>query len=108
MPLRPLSTSAPPRPARLRLRAGLIVGLGLMMLAGAAAFAESGGGKKNDGALPPLAEKLADATRLDGFVTVHVDRRAGKVWLEVPPADDDGIALRMLMIDAQATAVEAD
>ena len=41
------------------------------------------------GALPTIAAKTVGMERHDGFLPVHWDARAGKVWLEVPALDED-------------------
>ena len=37
-------------------------------------------------ALPTVAEKTADMERLDGLLTVYLDRIQGQIWLQLPPA----------------------
>ncbi len=57
-------------------------------------------------ALPDLATKTRGLERRDGFVTVHLDREQGKVWLEIPPPEGpDGIALELLYAEGLATGL---
>ena len=64
----------------------------------------SGGGAKRDGSTPEtaptVAEKTAHLERLAGLLTVYLDRAKGKVWLEVPPPGERGVAGRYLYVDA--------
>jgi uncharacterized protein DUF4953/uncharacterized protein DUF5117 len=45
---------------------------------------------KSGEALPTLAEKTAGLEKKDGLLPIYLDRRRGKVWLEVPAAAGPG------------------
>ena len=51
-------------------------------------------------ALPTIAEKTRNLEVRRGFFTFYVDRREGKIWLEVPaPEGDRGEAARLLYVE---------
>ncbi len=85
---------------------------GISMLVPLAAFllalsasAEAESGKKQQeqdatGPLPSIAEKTEGFETRRGFLTVHIDDRAGKIWLEVPaPSGERGEALRLIYVE---------
>ena len=37
-------------------------------------------------ALPTVADKTVDLERMEGLLTVYLDRMQGQVWLQLPPA----------------------
>jgi hypothetical protein len=60
--------------------------------------------RKRQPAPPPAAEEATIAAktegleRREGLLTVHLDRKAGKVWLELPPAGEGGEIGRFLYV----------
>ncbi|MBK9690957.1 MAG: zinc-dependent metalloprotease [Gemmatimonadetes bacterium] len=51
-------------------------------------------------ALPTIEEKTAGMRRLDGFLPVYWDERGGRLWLEVPLADEE-----LIFIASRATGM---
>ncbi len=41
----------------------------------------------------------------DGFVTIHLDRQKGQVWMEVPAPNDNGEALQLIYLEGLATGL---
>jgi len=75
----------------------LIVGLG--------AFALAAGAAEEQGPLPGVGEKAAGLERLDGLMTLHIDRHRGKVFLELPPAEDPDTGHRYLYVEGLVTGL---
>lgn len=63
---------------------------GVVILAGSTA-PSAAKRKQDEPAEPPgLASKLAKMEKKEGLLTIYLDRAEGKVWLELPQADDEG------------------
>src|SRR5436305_1596376 len=54
---------------------------------------------------PTIAKATAGADKRGGLLTFYVDRRKGKVWLEVPPAGKDGEVASYLYQESIATGL---
>lgn len=50
-------------------------------------------------ALPTVAEKTKGLEKRDGFLTFYLDRKAGQVWLELPPPADDGEVVELIYLE---------
>ena len=58
--------------------------------------------KAHDG-LPDIAEKTAGLERRDGLFPLWIDKNEGRVWLKLPPADDNtGVLSSVLYIEGLA------
>jgi hypothetical protein len=75
----------------------LVVGIG--------AFALGAGVAEEPAALPGIDEKVANLERLDGLLTLHIDRQRGKVFLELPPAQDPDTGHRYLYVEGLVTGL---
>ncbi len=78
------------------------------LLAGLAAPAEaSAQGRQGDDELPTVSRKTAGLERRDGLLPLWLDRRAGKVWLEVPApgAVEGGTVGRYLYVEGLVTGL---
>jgi hypothetical protein len=51
------------------------------------------------------ADPLRNTERLEGLFPVHLDRKGGRIFLSLPPADRDGIAARVLYTTALRTGL---
>jgi hypothetical protein len=52
------------------------------------------------GGLPRIADKVRRMDECEGLLRFHVDRSAGRLWLEVPPPEGaNGIAMEMLYVE---------
>ena len=59
--------------------------------------------KKAEDGLPTLAKKTAGLERRDGLFPLWIDKNEGRVWLELPAADDDtGVLSSVLYIEGLA------
>ena len=63
------------------------------------------GAAETPGVLPGVAEKVADLERLKGLMTLHIDRHRGRVFLELPPADDPDTGHRYLYVEGLVTGL---
>ncbi|MES1240832.1 MAG: zinc-dependent metalloprotease [Acidobacteriota bacterium] len=65
--------------------------------------------KKAEAPDPPADKRISDVTKTlekrPGLLTVYVDRKAGKVWLEVPAADKGSNAGSYLYVDTLRTGL---
>ncbi len=50
-------------------------------------------------ALPRISAMVGDLARRAGLLTFHLDRRRGRLWLEVPPAPDPAAGHRFLYVE---------
>ena len=50
----------------------------------------------------PLEKFVQDKERLEGLFDVIIDRKAAKVWLEFPPADEHGLVAEVLYVEGLA------
>jgi len=75
------------------------------LILGVGAFALVAGAAEDPGALPGVAERVADLERLDGLMTLHIDRHRGNVFLELPPADDPDTGHRYLYVEGLVTGL---
>jgi hypothetical protein len=82
---------------RLVLQVCLVVGIGGFTLVAGAAEAP--------GLLPGVDEKVGGLVKLEGLLTLHVDRQRGRVFLELPPADDPDLGHRYLYIEGLVTGL---
>jgi hypothetical protein len=64
--------------------------LSTLVLLAAPAFAAAPPKTAPETGPPTFAKAIAGLEKKAGMLTVYVDRRKGKVWLEVPPASKDG------------------
>lgn len=55
--------------------------------------------------LPKIAKKVEKLEKLEGLTTLYLDREQGKVWLEVPPPGDDGVAMEVIYLEGLATGL---
>lgn len=56
----------------------------------------------------PHPDKIFDATiALQGLLPVHVDKRAGRILVTLPPADSDGVSARFLYATSLRTGLGA-
>ena len=60
--------------------------------------------EKKEG-LPTIAKKVEKLEELEGFVDLHLDREKGKVWMEVPPPGERGVALETIYLEGLATGL---
>ena len=71
--------------------------------------AEPVAGKKPDQEPAPepsaFDETVKGLERRDGLMTTYLDRRAGTVWLEVPPAGADGVVGEYLYVEGLASGL---
>ena len=63
------------------------------------------GAAETPGVLPSVAEKVADLERLEGLMTLHVDRHRGRVFLELSPAADPDTGHRYLYVEGLVTGL---
>jgi hypothetical protein len=70
-----------------------------------AAPQDDAGDAKDDSGLPPIAEKIADLERHDGLLTLYVDEREGRIWLELAPPHADGEVARLLYVEGLRTGL---
>lgn len=56
-------------------------------------------------AIEPAAQVLQGTARQDGLLTVHVDRREGEIFLQLPAPDSDGLAGRFIYVSGLETGV---
>jgi hypothetical protein len=74
-----------------------IIGMGVIALSAGAAEVPS--------PLPGVAETVENLERLDGLVTLHVDRQRGRVFLELPAAEDPDTGHRYLYVEGLVTGL---
>jgi hypothetical protein len=63
------------------------------------------GAAETPGVLTSVAEKVADLERLEGLMTLHVDRHRGRVYLELSPAADPDTGHRYLYVEGLVTGL---
>ena len=62
--------------------------LSTCLVVGVGAFTPVAGAAETSAVLPGVGERVADLEPLDGLMKLHIDRHRGKVFLELPPAED--------------------
>jgi hypothetical protein len=77
----------------------------ICLIIAVSAFALAADAVEKSGALPGVYEKVEGLERLEGLMTVHVDRHRGKVFLELPPAEDPDAGHRYLYIEGLVTGL---
>ena len=75
------------------------------LIVGICASALMAGATDEPGPLPELGEKVAGFERLDGLMTLHIDRHRGRVFLELPPAEDPDTGHRYLYVEGLVTGL---
>jgi len=75
------------------------------LIVGICASALMAGATDEPGPLPELGEKVAGFERLDGLMTLHIDRHRGNVFLELPPAEDPDTGHRFLYVEGLVTGL---
>ncbi|MEM1206682.1 MAG: zinc-dependent metalloprotease [Acidobacteriota bacterium] len=84
--------------SRFRLPAVLLFTAVAATLVGVSAIAE-GNGSGSDGQPPSVSELVAGLEARDGLLKTYPDPKQGKVWLELPKPDDDGLVAEVLYIE---------
>ncbi len=79
--------------------------LSTCLVFGFGAFALVAGAEEKSGALPGVSEKVAGLDQLEGLMTLHLDRHRGKVFLELPPAEDPDTGHRYLYVEGLVTGL---
>jgi hypothetical protein len=77
----------------------------ILLILGIGPFALGAGAAEEPGALPGIVERVANLERLDGLLTLHLDRQRGKVFLELPQADDPDTGHRYLYVEGLVTGL---
>ena len=75
------------------------------LMVGICVSALTAGATDEPGPLPELGEKVAGLERLDGLMTLHIDRHRGRVFLELPPAEDPDTGHRYLYVEGLVTGL---
>ncbi|MEE8523611.1 MAG: zinc-dependent metalloprotease [Thermoanaerobaculia bacterium] len=56
--------------------------------------------------MPEVSEKILGLDRREGFLTIHLDRAKGKLWLELPPPiAADGEILQLIYVEGLASGL---
>ena len=79
--------------------------LSICLIVGVCTFALTADAVEKPGALPGVGEKVEGLERLEGLMTFHVDRQRGKVYLELPPAEDSDAGHRYLYVEGLVTGL---
>jgi hypothetical protein len=70
--------------------------LSVCLIAVIGGFTVAAGAAEVPKPLPGVDEKVGGLDKLEGLLTLHVDRQRGMVFLELPPADDPDVGHRYL------------
>ena len=79
--------------------------LSTCLIVGVCTFALPADAVEKPGALPGVGEKVEGLERLEGLMTFHVDRQRGKVYLELPLAEDPDTGHRYLYVEGLVTGL---
>jgi len=60
---------------------------------------------ETSGPLPGVADKVAGLEPHEGLITIHVDRQRGRIFVELPPADDPDTGHQFLYVEGLVTGL---
>lgn len=83
---------------RRRTRSALVGAALLASMFGPASEVRAAGDGAREEGLPSVAEKTAGLEAGEGFLTVHLDRERGRLWLELEPPGDEGVVRELIYV----------